>query len=383
MNGELYHHGIKGMKWGVRRYQNTDGTLTSAGKKRYLKDEKFNRLCSKYKDAGYSEAEAEKIAKGQMLAKKILIGAGAVAVTAVVAYGVYKYRDNNVDRLISSKQILQTVHTEDAAERLKSGNPFFATYTKKDNKIYASKVFSHFTDQSKITHFYTDDGIKVASRGTGRKIFEDLMENNSEFKEFVSKQGMFRRPDKLSELQKPKKLYDLFNKHLVLRGEYNDRIHNIFYDALRNKGYGAVIDVNDSKLEGFTYNPIIVFDKQIKHITGSTQANATHLSTKRFMEAARSSMTRKMLNRPLSDPAIQSAALVGVGSSAISGLTTGTFIKEYKKAHPNTQLTNHQIAAIAFNSNSLIKQYKKTNPNTKLTDEQIVQNIIYKIGNTS
>ena len=32
---ELYHHGIKGMKWGVRRYQNKDGTLTSAGKKRY------------------------------------------------------------------------------------------------------------------------------------------------------------------------------------------------------------------------------------------------------------------------------------------------------------------------------------------------------------
>lgn len=32
---ELYHHGIKGMKWGVRRYQNSDGSLTSAGKKRY------------------------------------------------------------------------------------------------------------------------------------------------------------------------------------------------------------------------------------------------------------------------------------------------------------------------------------------------------------
>ena len=30
---EIYHHGIKGMKWGVRRYQNKDGTLTAAGKK--------------------------------------------------------------------------------------------------------------------------------------------------------------------------------------------------------------------------------------------------------------------------------------------------------------------------------------------------------------
>jgi hypothetical protein len=32
---ELYHHGIKGQKWGIRRYQNPDGTLTEAGRKRY------------------------------------------------------------------------------------------------------------------------------------------------------------------------------------------------------------------------------------------------------------------------------------------------------------------------------------------------------------
>lgn len=31
----LIHHGIKGQKWGVRRFENEDGTLTEAGKKRY------------------------------------------------------------------------------------------------------------------------------------------------------------------------------------------------------------------------------------------------------------------------------------------------------------------------------------------------------------
>ncbi len=35
MENELYHHGIKGQRWGVRRFRNEDGTLTNAGKRRY------------------------------------------------------------------------------------------------------------------------------------------------------------------------------------------------------------------------------------------------------------------------------------------------------------------------------------------------------------
>ena len=46
---ELYHHGIKGMKWGRRRFQNSDGSLTAAGKQRYSSDVKSAK--AEYKQA--------------------------------------------------------------------------------------------------------------------------------------------------------------------------------------------------------------------------------------------------------------------------------------------------------------------------------------------
>ena len=39
MNSNLQHHGIKGQKWGVRRFQNKDGSLTLAGKRRQKQDD--------------------------------------------------------------------------------------------------------------------------------------------------------------------------------------------------------------------------------------------------------------------------------------------------------------------------------------------------------
>ena len=58
----LYHHGIKGMRWGVRRYQNKDGSLTDRGKKRYYQEAD----AAGYKQEGYNGRRYKSTKKGRV-----------------------------------------------------------------------------------------------------------------------------------------------------------------------------------------------------------------------------------------------------------------------------------------------------------------------------
>ena len=171
-NNVLYHHGIRGQHWGIRRFQNEDGSLTSAGKKRYdvdietaqkkydiakrntkeaireyykktdgstaaydksLKDkqyakeklrkellkEKLNnetkiskrreKLHQEYLKKGMNEEDAAISAYKRERTEKAIKAVAAVAITAAVAYGAYKYYDKNVDKIIRSDTIIQHI----------------------------------------------------------------------------------------------------------------------------------------------------------------------------------------------------------------------------------------------------------------------------------
>lgn len=67
-SNELIHWGIKGMRWGVRRYQNKDGTLTPAGQKRYNKE--LEKLKAEQKVLKNKQRTAAKLSKLEDLRKQ-------------------------------------------------------------------------------------------------------------------------------------------------------------------------------------------------------------------------------------------------------------------------------------------------------------------------
>lgn len=105
MDSELYHSGVKGMKWGIRRYQNADGTLTEEGRARYG--------ANSYQEMSPSQRanfDKDMTTRSDKLKRNTAIGVG-LAATAASAAGLAWYltkRKEHGKRVLAGKKAAET-----------------------------------------------------------------------------------------------------------------------------------------------------------------------------------------------------------------------------------------------------------------------------------
>ena len=105
MDSKLYHSGVKGMKWGIRRYQNADGTLTEEGRARYG--------VNSYQEMSPSQRanfNKDMTTRSDKLKRNTAIGVG-LAATAASAAGLAWYltkRKEHGKRALAGKKAAET-----------------------------------------------------------------------------------------------------------------------------------------------------------------------------------------------------------------------------------------------------------------------------------
>ena len=397
MEDELYHFGVKGMKWGVRRYQNEDGSLTSLGKKRdkMLSDRetakkhsttsnvvkaKYSRrefedaktrlklenqkkkskrqqdLEKKYIDQGFTKDEAEIKAYNRAKTETILKVAGGIALASAAAYVAYKHYDKVTDRVFEKGSEIGRL-TNNGSEP--TNRAFYGFVNKHDKDryegLYGKTLGANGPVYRKAMRAAGD--INVASPESARKVLKNMFDTDKQsfdvFKKSIdamasvvpptTKQGKLWRKAK-QELDSGKigdNTYKAFNTRLVLHTKEQQPINDKFYSAMKKAGYGAIRDVNDKENSGyFAKNPLIVFDTDKINVEGFTKLGNDHIDSMFAKEQG------KIAAHTLANQygPIGAAFATSIGAMKLVKRSNETkFVENYRKQHPESTLSNNEI----------------------------------------
>ena len=397
MEDELYHFGVKGMKWGVRRYQNEDGSLTSLGKKRdkMLSDRKtakkhsttsnmvkaeYSRrefedaktrlklenqkkkskrqqdLEKKYIDQGFAKDEAEIKAYNRAKTETILKVAGGIALASAAAYVAYKHYDKVTDRVFEKGSEIGRL-TNNGSEP--TNRAFYGFVNKHDKDryegLYGKTLGANGPVYRKAMRAAGD--INVASPESARKVLKNMFDTDKQsfdvFKKSIdamasvvpptTKQGKLWRKAK-QELDSGKigdNTYKAFNTRLVFHTKEQQPINDKFYSAMKKAGYGAIRDVNDKENSGyFAKNPLIVFDTDKINVEGFTKLGNDHIDSMFAKEQG------KIAAHTLANQygPIGAAFATSIGAMKLVKRSNETkFVENYRKQHPESTLSNNEI----------------------------------------